>query len=62
MSLVTPGSVLSVLAPSRDGTLTAPVVKLENHDILFIVQNYIKTWFMIQNFVVITKSATLESQ
>lgn len=55
-------AIHSVLAPSRDGTLAAPIVKLENHVILFIVQNYIKIWFVIQIFGAITKSATLDAK
>lgn len=50
------------LSPSIAGTLAAPIVRSHNCVIPFIVQNDIKMWLMIQNFVAITKSATLDPQ
>lgn len=49
-------------APNIAATLAAPIVKSKNRVILFIVQNDIKIWFIIQHFVAIMKSATLDPQ
>lgn len=50
------------LSPSIAGTLAAPIVRSHNCVIPFIVQNDIKMWLTIQNFLAITKSATLDLQ